>query len=188
MRDTGLNIDLRAVALSLKENIGKLGGFSPEQVRQAATSDASLRNAVLSALLDGSKTGHDVMLALKETSRMGIAPSAGRVYPLLENLTDQGLVTSSVKKDRKVFKITEAGRDALSAAAPEVETEAGSNAGTGWPLPKWVDLTGEIPRASARLAAVAVDVAKNGTREQQKQAAAIIDEARRQLHQLLSEK
>jgi DNA-binding PadR family transcriptional regulator len=104
---------------------------------------------------------------------------------LLENLTDQGLVTSYIKKDRKVYKITDAGRDVLSAAAPEAEAET---AGTNWPLPKWVDLTGEVPRASARLAAVAIDVAKNGTREQQQQAATIIDEARRQLHQLLSEK
>jgi DNA-binding PadR family transcriptional regulator len=185
MRDTGFNIDLKAVALSLKENIGKLGGFSPEQVRQAATSDATLKSTVLAALSEGSKTGHEVMLALKETSRMGISPSAGRVYPLLENLTDQGLVTSSIKKDRKVYKITDEGRDALSSADPEAETET---AGTNWPLPKWVDLTGEVPRASARLAAVAVDVAKNGTREQQQQAASIIDEARRQMHQLLSEK
>jgi DNA-binding PadR family transcriptional regulator len=185
MRDTGINIDLRAVVKSLSDNIGKLGGFSPEQVRQAATSDATLRSAVLAALSEGSKTGHEVMLALKETSRMGIAPSAGRVYPLLENLTDQGLVTSSIKKDRKVFKLTDAGREALETTVPETETE---NAGNSWPVPKWIDLTGEVPRASARLATVAVDVAKNGTREQQQQAAAIMDEARRQLHQLLSEK
>ena len=184
MRDTGINIDLKALAQSLKDNVGKLGGFSPDQLRQAATSQSGLRRSILAALADGPKTGHQVILAIKQESKFGISPAAGSVYPLLENLVDQELASSAVEKDRKVYSITDAGSDFLTA---EPSHDTSENPDSNWPLPKWVDLKGEIPRASARLAAVALDVAKNGNREQQKKAAEIIDEARRQINQLLSE-
>ena len=185
MRDTGLNIDLRALAQSLKENVSRLGGFSPQQVREAAMSDSTLRHAILRALADGPKTGHQVILSLKEESKFGLAPSAGSVYPLLENLVDTELASASLKKDRRVYSITQLGTDEL-ANGPKA-TDGAAESDSAWPLPKWVDLQGVVPRASARLAAVTMDVAKNGTREQQQEAAAIIDEARRQMHLLLSQ-
>jgi DNA-binding PadR family transcriptional regulator len=185
MRDTGLKIDLRALAQSLKENVSKLGGFSPQQVREAAMSDTTLRLSILRALADGPKTGHQVILALKEESKFGLAPSAGSVYPLLENLVDTEMAAASLKKDRRIYSITQLGTDEL-ANGPKTDDGA-ADANSGWPLPKWVDLQGVVPRASARLAAVTMDVAKNGTREQQQEAAAIIDEARRQMHALLSQ-
>jgi DNA-binding PadR family transcriptional regulator len=185
MRDTGLNIDLRALAQSLKENVSKLGGFSPQQVREAAMSDTTLRLSILRALADGPKTGHQVILALKEESKFGLAPSAGSVYPLLENLVDTEMAAASLKKDRRIYSITQLGTDELANGPKTDDGAADSN--SAWPLPKWVDLQGVVPRASARLAAVTMDVAKNGTREQQQEAAAIIDEARRQMHALLSQ-
>lgn len=185
MRDTGLNIDLRALAQSLKENVSKLGGFSPQQVREAAMSDSTLRMAILRALADGTKTGHQVILALKDESKFGLAPSAGSVYPLLENLVDTGLASAAMEKDRRVYSLTQLGTDELSNGSKLGDSTSGSE--SPWSLPKWVDLQGVVPRASARLAAVTMDVAKNGTREQQQEAAAIIDEARRQMHALLSQ-
>lgn len=185
MRDTGLNIDLRAMAQSLRENVSRLGGFGPQQVRDAAMSDTLLRRSILLALADGPKTGHQVIVAIKEESKFGLAPSAGSVYPLLENLVDTQLASTSVKKDRKVYTITQMGADEL--ASGPTDPESATEQDSAWPLPKWVDLQGAVPRASARLAAVTLDVAKNGTRAQQQEAAAIIDEARRQMHALLSQ-
>lgn len=185
MRDTGLKIDFRALATSLKENVSKLGGFSPQQIREAAMGDSAVRTAILRTLADGPKTGHQVLIALKEESKFGLAPSAGSVYPLLENLVDTDLATASIKKERRVYSITQQGTEYL-ANGPKLDTSE-AESGSAWPLPKWVDLQGVVPRASARLAAVTLDVAKNGTRDQQQEAAAIIDEARRQMHNLLSQ-
>jgi DNA-binding PadR family transcriptional regulator len=171
---------------NLRESINKLGGFSPEQVRQAASmGEDALQAAVLNVLLDAPKTGHDILLAIAEVSPAGKSAKAADLYPLLEKMTDLGLVKSEVKKDRKKFSLTELGKDAAAeaSAAPASESETKSS---GWATPNWVDLKGALPLASKRLAGVALEVAQHGSKEQQEKAAAAIDEARRKLHEILA--
>ena len=79
----------------------------------------------------------------------------------------------------------EAGKKA--AEALQIEEPVAPEAGEGsWLLPNWVDLRGEVPKAAVRLAKVTTEVTQHGTQEQQKQAAAVLDEARKSIHKILA--
>jgi len=183
-----VNIDLKAMFDSLNENIRALGGFSPEQVRQSGLlGDEAIRNLVLRSLKLAPKTGHELSVAVTELSQGKINPTPGRIYPLLESMLDEGLVSVATKKDRKIYSLTDAGISAEADLASEpVHSEEGAN--SSWSLPKWVDVRGVVPVAASRLAKVSLEVSQFGTKEQQEQAAVAIDEARRRIHEILSEK
>lgn len=178
------NLDFSAMAKSLRENIKTFGGFSPETVRRSGLlNEEGLRLHILAALQEGSKTGHEIVEALSE---LNFKPTAGAVYPLLESLLDEGLISVTVKKDRKVYSITEAGKQ-LASSTPTPEQTLEDAEESSW-APKWVDVRGVVPVAAARLAKVSLEVSQYGTKEQQEQAAEAIDDARRRIHEILSEK
>lgn len=182
MQNNWMNIDLKSMVESLQENIRAFGGFNPEQVRRAGlVNEEGLRLAIIKALGEGPKTGTAIIETI--ASLNSFKPSAGSVYPLLEQLTDEGLISSAFKKDRKTFTLTDAGREFL-AAVPE--SPAPENESESWATPKWVDLRGVVPVSLTRLGKVSVEVAKFGTKEQQEEAAKAIDEARRRIHEILS--
>lgn len=186
MQNSWSNIDFRAMAETLRESISNSAGFSPRQVRDAGIlSEAALSNAILRALESGKKTGHDIIDDIAEASKSGLKPAAGTIYPLLESLIDEELISVKVTKDRKVYSLTDAGKSQIENMDAE-PADVGDQSENTWPIPKWVDLKSEVGRAGARLAKVALDVSKNGTKEQQQQAAEIIDEARRRIHALLA--
>lgn len=179
-----MNFDFNAMTKSLRNNIKSFGGFSPEAVRRSGLlSEEGLRFQVLNSLQEGSKTGHELIEAL---AQLNIKPTAASVYPLLEGLLDEGMVSVAVKKDRKVYSITDAGK-ALLSSTPTPEATLDDSEKETW-APKWVDVRGVVPVAATRLAKVSLEVSKYGTKEQQEQAAEFIDEARRRIHEILSEK
>lgn len=144
-----------------------------------------LQAEILRALETGGKTGHQIVQAITETSKTGFQPKAANVYPLLEKLIDTGLVSASMKKDRRVFALTAEGKEAAKQAELPIE-EATTENRSAWSTPTWVDVNGELAKASKHLAAVAFQVAQTGSKPQQTDAAKVIDEARRKLHAILA--
>jgi DNA-binding PadR family transcriptional regulator len=57
--------------------------------------------------------GYEVMRALEEESGGCYSASPGSVYPTLQMLEDQGYVVCEQKEGKKVYSITEAGREFL---------------------------------------------------------------------------
>ncbi|MFM2024346.1 MAG: hypothetical protein RLZZ56_359 [Actinomycetota bacterium] len=183
-----MNIDFKAIAESLTENIRAFGGFNPEQVRQSGLiGDEGVRNYLLRALKGGGKTGHELSQAIEEASSGRVKPTPGRIYPLLESLLDEGLVAVVTKKDRKIYSLTESGK-AAEASLEEQPSFDETESASGWSTPKWVDVRGVVPVAATRLAKASLEVAQYGTKEQQEAAATAIDEARKRIHEILSEK
>ena len=184
MSKTVGNFDLKAIFESLRENISMFGGFSPQQVRDAGlVTEEKLVAWILRALEQGPKTGHEIMTFIGEGAMHGI--KAGAVYPMLENLQDQGMISSKLKGDRKVYKLTPEGLLAVEKLAAEPDAEEVAE-GQTWLLPKWVDVRGVVPSASARLAKVTLEVSQYGTKEQQQEAAEALDEARKRIHAILA--
>ncbi|HEU4426294.1 MAG TPA: PadR family transcriptional regulator [Pilimelia sp.] len=102
-----------------------------------------LRLYLLKLLDDGPKHGYELIRSL-ESRFLGVyAPSAGTVYPRLQRLEAEGLVTHTTEGGRKVYALTEAGRAELRDRSGElaaVESDivicvrdlaAGEPAGTG---------------------------------------------------------
>ncbi len=66
---------------------------------------------VLKTLGEGPKSGYTLMRFVHE--RIGIKPSPGSMYPLLENLSQKGLLKSSKQGKTNTYTLTQKGRNYL---------------------------------------------------------------------------
>ncbi len=78
----------------------------------------SIRHLILGLLTQQPMSGYDIKHFLKSLSWLIDSPSFGSIYPTLRALWEDGLVTVEVvprqgKPPRKIYTITEAGRQAL---------------------------------------------------------------------------
>lgn len=72
-----------------------------------------LKFVILRLLSEKPMHGYEVMQALEKESCGCYRASAGSVYPTLQMLEDQGYVRAEAADGRKVYHITDAGRDYL---------------------------------------------------------------------------
>ncbi|MEW2375344.1 PadR family transcriptional regulator [Micromonospora sp. NPDC047812] len=86
----------------------------------AVFSHGRLRLYLLKLLDDGPKHGYELIRLLEERFLGLYAPSAGTIYPRLQRLEADGLVTHTAVGGRKVYEITEAGRAELRQRAGEL--------------------------------------------------------------------
>lgn len=185
MRENTSSFDIRSLMDSIGQSVRTVADSMSQSVKPANVwTESGLRHAMLRALVDGPKTGHDVMTTIEESHEWGVRPTAAKVYPLLESFVDEKLVSVSVVKDRKTYALTKAGKthvESLEKAAGSSHSESGDARSSNW-----AEFPTELTTASRRLAKVAFDVAQHGTKEQRDAATAAIDDARRKIHDILS--
>ena len=81
-----------------------------------------VRTAILVSLAEEPMHGYQVIQAIETRSNGAWKPSPGSVYPTLQLLADEGLVSASEVGDRKIYTLTEAGREvAVEAVGRDVE-------------------------------------------------------------------
>ncbi len=88
----------------------------------AVFSHGRLRLYLLKLLDDGPKHGYELIRLLEERFLGLYVPSAGTIYPRLQRLEVEGLVSHTAAGGRKVYEITEAGRAELRQRADELAT------------------------------------------------------------------
>src|SRR2546426_6550538 len=79
-----------------------------------------VRLAILSLLSEGPKHGYQLIKEMAERSGGLYRASAGTVYPTLQQLEDEGLIESERQNGKKVYRLTEAGRQELERDADSV--------------------------------------------------------------------
>jgi DNA-binding PadR family transcriptional regulator len=80
-----------------------------------------MKYVILKLLRDKSMHGYEVMKELEEHTHGCYKPSPGTVYPTLQWLEDEGLVSSEEVEGKKVYSITAAGREFLEEHKGTVE-------------------------------------------------------------------
>jgi DNA-binding PadR family transcriptional regulator len=149
-------------------------GFSPRVAR------GDVRAAVLAVLAEKPMHGYQIIQEIEARSEGAWKPSPGSVYPTLQMLADEGLITADEAAGKKTYSLTEAGRAQAEAATDRSapwETFGARDAGRGTALPK----------AGMKLAQAAAQVGRSGTPEQVAQAIEVLDEARRRLYSILAQ-
>jgi DNA-binding PadR family transcriptional regulator len=68
-----------------------------------------IKFAILELLKDKPRHGYDVIREMEERSGGFYSPSPGAVYPTLQALEDQDLVSATTEEGKKVYAVTEAG-------------------------------------------------------------------------------
>jgi len=89
---------------------GRGRGFGRERLMRG-----HLNMIILEMIKDRPRHGYDVIKAIEEKFHGFYSPSAGSVYPILQELEDQGFVTSSEESGKKIYSITKDGEQELKA-------------------------------------------------------------------------
>lgn len=150
---------------------GRLMGMG-SQVRRG-----DVQPAVLALLKEQDMHGYQIIQELTERSGGTWTPSPGSIYPILQLLEDQGMVTGEKVGGKRVFSLTDAGRE-LAEGLPEQAP--------------WEDLGGEAdPTRRLRkvfhgLMMATAQVGRSGNRAQMDKTADILTEARKRIYEELA--
>jgi hypothetical protein len=139
-----------------------------------------VRSAVLALLAERPMHGYQIIREIEERSGGSWKPSAGSVYPTLQLLADEGFISAEESNGRKIYSLTEAGREDVAGAdaSPAPWEPTGPASGTGFAA---------LPKAGIELAQAASQVGRTGSREQVQEAVKVLDDARRRLYSILAQ-
>lgn len=147
--------------------------------------------------------GYRIIKELSEQSEGRWRPSAGSIYPTLQQLEDEGLVTSAAGEGKRIFSLTEAGLAAAAAAGakggPKWRTEPDSVAESVGPQQDAASggaggrpggaggSPAEFRDSLYQLSAAVAQVAQIGSAETAAGTRAILMDARKSIYRLLAE-
>jgi DNA-binding PadR family transcriptional regulator len=90
-----------------------------------------LKYVLLTLLRERPMHGYEMMKQLEEQASGFYTPSAGAIYPTLQLLEDRGWVTSQTVDGKKIYTITDTGRQELEAQGQRAQ-EFGRHGPFGW--------------------------------------------------------
>lgn len=151
-----------------------------EQKAPGRMGRGDVRTSVLALLAEKPMHGYQIIAEISERSGGTWKPSPGSVYPTLQLLTDEGLVTAKESDGRKTYSLTDEGRAAAEAAS---DRSTPWEASAARPMGKHSHLT----KSGIDLAQAAAQVGRTGTAEQIAEAIDVLDDARRRLYSILAQ-
>ena len=145
--------------------------------RSRSTRRGEIRTAILALLLEAPMHGYQVITELSERSGGDWRPSAGSVYPTLQQLTDEGLVRDEERDGRRVYELTDTGR----AEAERTRSE----------VPPWQaadkDGSPDLRRVAVQVMSATMQVVRDGDPQMQSRAYELLADCRRSLYRLLAD-
>lgn len=137
-----------------------------------------VRIALLLALSEGPTHGYELGQRLLRASNGAWQPSPGSIYPTLQSLADEDLVSSEEQGQKRIYTLTPSGATFLKERSARGEALPWQNAQDGG--------SGELREAVQELKLAARQIAAAGTTDQRDRAVAIIVDARRRIYELLA--
>jgi DNA-binding PadR family transcriptional regulator len=139
-----------------------------------------VRAAALVLLDEEPRNGYQLMQEIEERSDGAWRPSPGSVYPALQQLEDEGLVRAGQAEGRRVYELTEAGREHVEENRAEL----------GAPWEAFTHDAGDGTRELAGLlkdvAIAAAQVLRAGDEAQIERARKVLAQAKRSLYLILA--
>lgn len=154
-----------------------MGGPGPFFRGRARVGRGEVRAAILALLVEEPMHGYQIMQELSQRTGGVWQPSPGSVYPTLQQLEDEGFVRGDETEGKKVFKLTEAGREQAEAEAESPPWEA---VGVDAALMSLRDIGFQVGAAVMQLA-------HTGDEEQITEAREILRDTKARLYRLLAE-
>jgi DNA-binding PadR family transcriptional regulator len=96
------------------------GPGGPRGWRGPKARRGDVRAAILAVLAEQPMNGYQVIQEIAERSGGAWKPSPGSIYPTLQQLEDEGLVTADAAVGRRTFTLTDEGRTYVAEHADEV--------------------------------------------------------------------
>lgn len=164
---------------------GRQQGFGPWRMGGRFFGPGEVRLALLSLLGERPQHGYELMKGLEERSNGTYRASAGTVYPTLQQLEDEGLVSSEQVNGKRVYRISEAGRHELETESEGVKDiwQRADDWGSWGGM--WDRDAAELMRPAMRLMKAALrSLARSDDPNRVDEIRAVLEEARRRIRGL----
>lgn len=153
----------------------------PPRWRGPKARRGDVRAAILAVLAEQPMNGYGIIQEIAERSGGVWKPSPGSIYPTLQQLEDEGLVTADAEVGRRTFRLTDEGRAYVAEHQDEVSAPwEAMSAPSGEDENGFKPLFGQVATAMWQILA-------SGTPEQQARARDAVAELRRKLYGILAE-
>lgn len=139
-----------------------------------------IKFALLELLAEQPRHGYELIKELESRYAGFYRPSPGTVYPTLQLLEDEGHLTSEQVEGKRVYTITESGRQLLAERQPEGDGHHGFRHGEGG------EGLGALRQSSMALVEVVMQAARHGSADQVRSVAQVLDGARREVYRILA--
>jgi DNA-binding PadR family transcriptional regulator len=144
-------------------------------------SRGDVRAAILALLKESPRNGYQIMSEIEERSNGAWRPSPGAIYPALSQLSDEGLIAGEESGGKRVYRLTDAGREYVEQNPDRARGAWESSAQQeAWQVPG-------LFAEAARLGSGIVQLAHAGTPGQIRAAERLLQRTRRELYRLLAE-
>jgi DNA-binding PadR family transcriptional regulator len=151
-------------------------GHGPRRARRG-----DVRAAILDLLASGQpRNGYQLIQEIAERTSGIWRPSAGSVYPALQQLEDEGLISPEGEGRRRLYVLTDEGRSYAQAHEEELRASWGAAAG------RTDDAAMELGVLFRQVALAAMEVRRAGRPGQVAAAKRVLTEARRALYLILA--
>ena len=154
----------------------------PPRWRGPKARRGDVRAAILAVLAEQPMNGYGIIQEIAERSGGAWKPSPGSIYPTLQQLEDEGLVTADAAVGRRTFQLTDEGRAYVDEHQDEVSAPwaAMTAPAEGEDENGFKPLFGQVATAMWQILA-------SGTPEQQAKARDAVADLRRKLYGILAE-
>jgi DNA-binding PadR family transcriptional regulator len=153
----------------------------PPRWRGPKARRGDVRAAILAVLAEQPMNGYQLIQEIAERSGGAWKPSPGSIYPTLQQLEDEGLVTADAEVGRRTFTLTDEGRTYVAEHADEV-----SAPWQAMSAPAEDDENGLKPMLG-QVATAMWQILATGTPEQQARAKDAVADLRRKLYGILAD-
>lgn len=157
-----------------------LGPIGPHGRGGRRARRGNVRAAVLVLLRERPMHGYEMIGEIAERSSGLWRPSPGALYPALQLMEDEGLVTIEETEGKRLVSLTERGRAEADTLAEGPAPWTQASAGVDQTVLDLHSAVGPVVQAAGQVAQV-------GTDDQRAKAVEILTEARRKLYGLLAE-
>ncbi|MFJ9605541.1 helix-turn-helix transcriptional regulator [Kitasatospora sp. NPDC101176] len=156
---------------------GRRGG--PHGRRGGRARRGDVRASLLALLKERPMHGYEMIAEIVERTGGAWRPSPGSIYPNLQLLEEEGLITAEEVGGKRLVSLTEAGRAVAEAGPAEPWAEAGRE--VDW------EAVQEVGQALAAVDQAIRQVMTTGTEAQRTKGLAVLTEARKKLYLILAE-
>jgi DNA-binding PadR family transcriptional regulator len=157
------------------------GGLGSPRGRGRKARRGDIRTAALLLLNEEPRNGYQIMQEVQERSDGVWRPSPGSTYPALQQMEDEGLIRARELDGRKLFELTDAGREYVK------------ERGEDKPAP-WEQMSGdvseeahELGRLIREVASAFTQVVKTGSEAQMGEARKVLTRTRKDLYRILAD-
>ena len=160
---------------------GAIGGPRGRGHGRGRAGRGDVRAAIISLLSDEPRNGHQIIQEISERTGGLWRVSSGSVYPAISQLEDEGLIEPTDGNGRRLFALTQAGREYAEQNAEQLARlwEVGADDARLGEFLQYRELLGQLASAARQVNDV-------GTQAQREAAKQVLIRARQSLYKLLA--